>query len=199
MTPDFRLLRRPAARAFTLVELLVVIGIIALLISILLPSLAQARRTAYSIKCSSNERQILQAMIMYANENEYYIAGSPSTTGLHLMTQQTVFTNANCPTRISIFDYKTPLAPYLFVDFNDGATQADRLQRLGQLNEVEPFLCPSNHDVLATAFFPGGPPAQQCNSHSTRVVCLHQPTDTPTAGIAATRSLLNRSIDPYLH
>ena len=196
MIPDFRLFRRSVPRAFTLVELLVVIGIIALLISILLPSLAQARRTAYSIKCSSNERQILQAMIMYGNENEYYIAGSPSTSGLHLMTQQTVFTNANCPTRISIFDYKTPLAPYLFVDFNDGATQADRLQRVGQLNEVEPFLCPSNHDVLATAFFPSSAPAKQWNSYSTGVVFLYQPSDTPIPGIAGNSSFLNRRIDP---
>ena len=59
--------------AFTLVELLVVIGIISLLISILLPSLARARQAAITIACSSNMRQVGQAMVMYANENRGYL------------------------------------------------------------------------------------------------------------------------------
>jgi prepilin-type N-terminal cleavage/methylation domain-containing protein len=60
--------RRFEARAFTLIELLVVVSIIALLISILLPSLSSARKQAKAVVCQTNVRSLSTAMFTYYTE-----------------------------------------------------------------------------------------------------------------------------------
>ena len=71
---------RPRRRGFTLVELLVVIGIIALLVGILLPSLNKARDAAKKTACLANLRSLGQLVTLYANQSKGQIPIGCSTS-----------------------------------------------------------------------------------------------------------------------
>src|SRR3954470_796791 len=68
--------RRTNCRAFTLVELLVVIGIIAILIAILMPALRRAKEAASGIACSSNQRQLMMAFLLFAADHKQHLPGN---------------------------------------------------------------------------------------------------------------------------
>jgi prepilin-type processing-associated H-X9-DG protein len=71
--------RYQSVAAFTLVELLVVVGIIVILIAMLLPALRKARESAIAVQCLSNLRQIGLSLNVYANANKFVIPPSDNT------------------------------------------------------------------------------------------------------------------------
>jgi prepilin-type processing-associated H-X9-DG protein len=159
--------RTPSTRgsAFTLVELLVSIGIIAVIIAILLPALALSRRDAQQIKCAANLRNLGMFLMMHANEHGGYLplAGNivPGTDETGVDNPQTLGDVArqryvyydNGGGNYSVTALPAALAPYISsVPVRDDSWQnvdAD-IQAAGPLQDA--FICPSDENTIDRSY-----------------------------------------------
>lgn len=138
-------------RGFTLIELLVSIAIIAILMSILMPSLSGARRAARGTICSNNLRQIALAINQYANSNADAIVGSPDTSG-----KDAFFSSKFNGVSIQGWDWCGPLAAELGLtgpgEGQTDATEIDRFKRFDWYrSQIKSYICPENN-VTAVAY-----------------------------------------------
>jgi len=133
--------------AFTLIELLVVISIIALLVSLLLPSLASARRTGQRVACMAQMRSIGQAGTGYATEEDDWLIGAPAGTGAYLIGKPIAFGPA-----VQRWDWMGPMAKWMGLGIVEGGGDtATVAKRFDELRTNGAFLCAANK-FLATRF-----------------------------------------------
>lgn len=136
----------PRRQAFTLIELLVVIAVVALLIGILVPSLAGARRVARLVVCQANMRSVATSMAVYINDSKDFLPG-PNSSGSDLQQGRAYVPGTNTPSQDWDF-----VSPILGDSMNLSTDQLGKFEQICNLA----LRCPSN-TVRYTQLFAGTP------------------------------------------
>ena len=186
--------RRPPAPAgiavgFTLVELLVVIGIIALLVGILLPVLGKARQAAYAAKCAANMKTAATALIFYTNQYKGWLPG-PHTSGK-------IWPSGSPPmtlTDVGLDGDRTPTQNMDWMSPTLGAIMdlpVNDFQRLAAFYTSQLY-CPSNMLNFNDVFPAGGPITQIDFPYQSYSAVIHfhsWPAPTGTNDVAAPHTI----------